>query len=319
MIPIVPFIINKDFILFACYPNQNLPPRYCDVAESFSVKCSIILCRISFYRALLSITPALTSRSSEFRRSTPEMRTTRSGRPMFPARTPAPTTHSLKSYRVHFEEVVRGFHVRSVGVDLLLQLVLSVHQSVVLVRQVSGELDPSLSLSVLSVLQVLAGLNQLLSQLRQQLQDSLDRLLVHLGGQLGEGSQDRLEECAVALVLDQSLLHGLELGSQLGEGRAQRQVLHELGGFVDRRDGLVVLVVLAHPGVVLLVAVGLLGSVGLLVVLNVLAADNGTTLPRWFGARPSRLQPRPSRCRRASERSRSPGWCGRGWRSRGRW
>lgn len=81
-----------------------------------------------------------------------------------------------------FEEVNSGFDVGSVPLDGVFELGLSVNQSVVLIGQVSREFGPSVGLLLLDVSQGVLSLDQLLSQLVQQLQDSLDGLLVDLGG-----------------------------------------------------------------------------------------------------------------------------------------
>jgi len=69
---------------------------------------------------------------------------------------------------------------------------LSVRKSLVLLLEVSALGGPVLSLTVLSFAEVVSGSNDLLSDLGEEVEDLDDLLVIDLGGQLGEGSDEGL-------------------------------------------------------------------------------------------------------------------------------
>jgi len=145
---------------------------------------------------------------------------------------------------------------------------LSVSKSLVLLLEVRALGSPVFSLTVLSFAEVVSGGNDLLSDLAQEIEDLNDLLVVDLGGELGQGGDEGLEEGVLGLAEAGGDL--VESGFQLGESNTSLQVLNDLGGLINSDDVSIVFGILLFPGSVLLDAECGLGVEGLNVLVEIL-------------------------------------------------
>jgi hypothetical protein len=178
----------------------------------------------------------------------------------------------LKLEFVVFEGFSGTFNDGLVLDDGSFEELFSVSQSLVLLLEVGGLSDPVGSLSLFGFSQLSLGSNQLLSDLAEEIEDLDDGLVVNLGGQLGEGADEGLEEGVLAF--SEFSLDLLESGLDLGESNTGLEVLNNLGGLIDGFDLLVVFGILVNPGLVLLFSEFLFGGESVLVVLDVLGDDS---------------------------------------------
>jgi len=93
---------------------------------------------------------------------------------------------------------------------------LSVGEPLVLLLKVGALGSPVVSLTFLSLAEVVSGGNDLLSDLAEEIKDLDDLLVVDLGGELSEGSNQGLEEGVLGL--GEACGDLIESASQLGEG-----------------------------------------------------------------------------------------------------
>jgi hypothetical protein len=153
---------------------------------------------------------------------------------------------------------------------------LSLGKSLVLLLQVSGLDHPKFSLLLLSFSEHVAGSDELLSDLAEEVEDLDDGLVVDLGGKLGKGGNEGLEEGVFAF--SELGLDLLESGFDLREGDTSLQVLDDLGSIIDGFNLFLVLSILDLPGGVLLLTEGLFLGEGFLVVLDVLGGHTDLLL-----------------------------------------
>jgi hypothetical protein len=182
----------------------------------------------------------------------------------------------FKSKSVIFKGISDLFDDIFIVDDGSLKESLSLRESSVLLLQVGGLNHPKFSLLFLSFSEHVSGGDELLSDLAEEVEDLDDGLVVDLGGELGEGGNEGLEEGVFAF--SELSLDLLESGFDLREGDTSLQVLNDLGSIIDGLDLFLVLGVLDFPGGVLLFAESLLLSEALLVVLNILGGDTDLLL-----------------------------------------
>jgi hypothetical protein len=96
--------------------------------------------------------------------------------------------------------------------------------------------------------------HQLLSNLGQEFQNLNDALVIHLWGQLCEGTDEWLEQSVFAF--HQFGLHLLESALELGERNTCLEMLYDLGGFIDGVDLVNMLCILSLPCCVLWGSIG---------------------------------------------------------------
>lgn len=130
--------------------------------------------------------------------------------------------------------------------------------------------SPSSGLLVLGFLQDSFSFNQLLSELDEQLHDSLNGFVIDFGCQFSQGGDDWLEQGTMSLIFGKALLDSLKSWLQLSERSSESQVLNELDCIIDSGNGLIMLTIFPFPDSVLGISVCFLRCVGFLVSLNVL-------------------------------------------------
>lgn len=169
--------------------------------------------------------------------------------------------------------------------DRVLKELLSLGESLVLLLEVGALHFPVLGLALLRGQQGGSGGNQLLSDLGQELQDVDDRLVVNLGGQLGQSGDEGLVEGVLSF--GELGGHLLEAALQLGEGNTSLEVLHDLAGFIDGFDLVDVSGILLDPDCVLVLSgLALIGK-ALLVVGDIGGHDTdfAFSLSKGFAGR----------------------------------
>lgn len=142
-----------------------------------------------------------------------------------------------------------------VGDDGAFEVSLALSESLVLFLKMDALDSPVTGLTFLGLTEEVAGCDELLSDLAEEIEDLDDGLVVNLGGQLSKGTDQGLEE-GVSTFSEFSL-DLLETALNLGESNTGLKVLDDLGCLIDSFNLFDVFSVLLLPCGVLLSTEGL--------------------------------------------------------------
>jgi len=155
-----------------------------------------------------------------------------------------------------------------IGYNGIFKVGLTFNESLVFVLKVLALSNPIGSLSLFSVLEEVSGLNELLSNLTEEIKDLDDGLVINLGSKLSEGTDQGLEEGV--FTFSKFSLDLFKSALDLGESNTSLKVLNDLGSFINSFNLVNVLSILFNPGLVLLSTEGIFRSIAIFVLFNIL-------------------------------------------------